>query len=83
MMIVTKVYTPNNEVIYFINGSRSEAMDDTEALRELLGNSLEEYWIVDPETEVQEVAASLIEAAESREELEELLDSYPEAIVDV
>lgn len=82
-MIVTKVYTPNNEVIYFINGSRSEAMDDTEALRELLGNSLEEYWIVDPETEVQEVAASLIEAAESREELEELLDSYPEAIVDV
>lgn len=85
MSKVVKIYNQEQDtVFYFINGTRSEAFDDRSALEELLGDDFQEYWLVfGPHTDQDDEFLSSMEAAETSDEFESLIEDHPHLIEDV
>lgn len=83
MSSVVKVYNEDEQTFfYFINGSRSDAYDDRSVLDALLGEAFQEFVVVSERnrSEIDRETISLMEAAESFDEFEEIIEENPHLI---
>lgn len=86
MSSVVKVYNEEDGTyFYFINGSRSDAYDDRSVLDALLGEAFQEFAVVSDRnrTEFDREIISLMEAADSFDEFEELTEKHPHLIEEI
>jgi hypothetical protein len=80
---VAKVYPAQGTPFYFINGQRSDVYDEIGVLEEILGDNFKEYWVSDDATSLY--APNLmedLEGTETIEQLEDLLEEFPDLLSD-